>query len=397
MARRTYNVLMVAPTPFFADYGCHVRIAEEVKFLTSLGNRVYIVTYHDGRDIPGFSIERVSWGDGVLVGSSASLKYKLISDFLLFFKSLRIAIRNRIDVIHAHLHEGALIGYVVGKILGAPVVFDFQGSLTDEMVNHHFLQPEGPFFGAMRALEWLIDHMPNAIIASSEHAAELLRKEFGCNPNKIHIVPDCVNPNSFAPGVLNEEERLSLKARLGIPLKSKLVVYLGLLAEYQGTSILLKAAEEIAKSRPDVHFLIMGYPGEEFYRGLATQLGIADRTTFTGRIPYEEAPRYLALGDVAVAPKLSATEGSGKILNYMAMSLPTVTFDTPVSYEYLGELGVYAESGNPKALADAISSLLDDEERAIELGMKLRKKAVEAYSWEGAVERIVRIYSEICG
>jgi glycosyltransferase involved in cell wall biosynthesis len=180
-------------------------------------------------------------------------------------------------------------------------------------------------------------------------------------------------------------------------LKSKLVVYLGLLAEYQGTSILLKAAEEIAKSRPDVHFLIMGYPGEEFYRGLATQLGIADRTTFTGRIPYEEAPRYLALGDVAVAPKLSATEGSGKILNYMAMSLPTVTFDTPVSYEYLGELGVYAESGNPKALADAISSLLDDEERAIELGMKLRKKAVEAYSWEGAVERIVRIYSEICG
>jgi glycosyltransferase involved in cell wall biosynthesis len=103
------------------------------------------------------------------------------------------------------------------------------------------------------------------------------------------------------------------------------------------------------------------------------------------------------LGDVAVAPKLSATEGSGKILNYMAMSLPTVTFDTPVSYEYLGELGVYAESGNPKALAGAISSLLDDEERAIELGMKLRKKAVEAYSWEGAVERIVGIYSEICG
>jgi hypothetical protein len=30
--------------------------------------------------------------------------------------------------------------------------------------------------------------------------------------------------------------------------------------------------------------------------------------TFTGKVPYFEAPRYLALGDVAVSPKISATE-----------------------------------------------------------------------------------------
>ncbi len=61
----------------------------------------------------------------------------------------------------------------------------------------------------------------------------------------------------------------------------------------------------------------------------------AQDVAFTGKIPYDRAPEYLAFGDVAVAPKLSATEGSGKILNYMAMGLPVVAYDTPVSREYL--------------------------------------------------------------
>ena len=56
--------------------------------------------------------------------------------------------------------------------------------------------------------------------------------------------------------------------------------------------------------------------------------------TFTGKILYEDAPRYLALGDIATAPKISATEGSGKILNYMALGLPTVAFTMPVSQEF---------------------------------------------------------------
>ena len=74
------------------------------------------------------------------------------------------------------------------------------------------------------------------------------------------------------------------------------------------------------------------------------------------------APHHQALGDVAVSTKISATEGSGKLLNYMALALPTVAFDTPVSREYLDKWGVYAERGNPAALAEALGSILEDEE-----------------------------------
>ena len=49
---------------------------------------------------------------------------------------------------------------------------------------------------------------------------------------------------------------------------------------------------------------------------------------------------------------ISRTEGLGKLLNYMAMGLPTVAFDVPVAREYLGDLGLYAETGNA-AIASA--------------------------------------------
>ena len=393
----SYNVLMIAPTSFFFDYGCHVRIAEEAWVLEKLGHRVTIVTYYKGRDLDGLAIERtmpIPWRHDYEVGCS---RHKLAFDVLLSAKSLKVALRRRPDVIHGHLHEGALIGYALGKLLGAPLVFDFQGSLTGEMVDHHFLNPEGPFYRPTRWLEELIDRLPQAIITNSRHAANLLGGEFGCDPAKIHIVPDCVNPDAFRPDVLTEEERLGLKAQLGIPPERKVVVYLGLLAEYQGTGLLIRAAAELVKARPDVHFLIMGFPGVEGYQALAHSLGLADHVTFTGKIPYERAPHYLALGDVAVAPKLSATEGSGKLLNYMAMALPTVAFDTPVSREYLGELGVYAERGNHAALAEAIGALLEDGERAAALGRALRQRAMERYSWEVAGRKIVGIYDSICG
>ena len=58
MTKRAYNVLMIAPTSFFLDYGCHVRIAEEAWILEKLGNKVTIVTYYIGGDLDGVAIER---------------------------------------------------------------------------------------------------------------------------------------------------------------------------------------------------------------------------------------------------------------------------------------------------------------------------------------------------
>lgn len=393
--RAAYRILMVAPTSFFADYGCHVRILEEVRILQKLGQKVTIATYYKGRDLPDLKIVRtrpVPWREEYEVGSS---RHKIGFDVLLSWTSLKLALTRPYDLIHAHLHEGALIGSVLARLRKVPLVFDFQGSLTAEMVDHDFLNPHGRWYRPARWVESRINRLPHAILTSSEHAADLLKREFQVEPRRIYAVPDTVNLDFFQPDCLSRKDRSAHKTSLGIPAERPVIVYLGLLTNYQGTNKLLQAAAELRRREIDVHFLIMGYPAVAHYRRMARDLGLDGWVTFTGKIPYEKAPRYLALGDIAAAPKISDTEGSGKILNYMAMELPTVAFDVPVSREFLGDLGVYAEPANPLALADAFQSLLTNLESAARLGRRLRQRAAEFYSWEQSGRRILSIYDRL--
>lgn len=387
---------MIAPTSFFSDYGCSVRILEEAKVLQARGNELAVCTYRNGKEIAGLTIRRtpsIPFREHYEVGSSP---HKIGFDMLLFWTVLFSALRRRPDVIHAHMHEGALIGLVVGRLLGIPMVFDFQGSLTGEMMDHKFLHQESPLYRPLRWLERTIDRKSPLILTSSLNAKHVLVKEFGCRPAKVHTVPDCVSTEGFYPPTKEEQAALAeRKSYLGIAAERKVVVYLGLLAEYQGTDALLQAAVHLVQQRADVHFLIMGFPAVDEYQQKAAQLGVADHITFTGKIPYGQARDFLAVGDIAVAPKLSATEGSGKILNYMAMSLPTVTFDTPVSREYLGDLGIYAAPADPLSLAQALyNGLFNDENRST--GMSLRQVAKERYSWDRAADTILQAYGTVC-
>jgi glycosyltransferase involved in cell wall biosynthesis len=139
----------------------------------------------------------------------------------------------------------------------------------------------------------------------------------------------------------------------------------------------------------------MGYPDVAHYRLLATQLGIADKVTFTGKVEYRDAPFYLSLGDISVAPKMSLTEGSGKLLNYMALAQPIVAFDTAVHREYLADLGIYAPIGNVDAFTKGMQILLHDSQKRQNLGQKLRDRAIHVYSWRKAGEEIISLYNQL--
>ena len=394
--RQSYKILMIAPTSFFSDYGCSVRILEEARILQARGNELTICTYRNGTDLPGLTIRRtpsIPFREHYEVGSSP---HKIGFDLLLFWTVLFSALRQRPDVIHAHMHEGALIGLVISRLLGIPMVFDFQGSLTSEMVDHKFLHPESIFYRPLRWLEWTIDQKSSAILTSSHNAKQVLVDEFGCRPDRVHTVPDCVNTNGFYPRREDEQAVLAeRKSALGIAAERRVIAYLGLLADYQGIDVLLQAAAHLVRRREDVHFLIMGFPSVLQYRQRATQLGVGNHVTFTGKIPYRRAREFLAVGDIAVAPKLSATEGSGKILNYMAMGLPTVAFDMPVSREYLGDLGIYAKPADPLSLAQALNEGLSHEKHG-STGMALRQVAKDRFSWDRAADRILQTYRTVC-
>ena len=392
-----YHILKIAPTSFFADYGCHVRILEEARGLQARGHHLTVATYHTGATPPGLSvirIPRIPWHADVRVGSHW---HKLYFDALLAARALAWARKHPVDIVHGHLHEGALVGGIVSKVTRAPLVFDFQGSLTREMIDHNFLRTHSPLLPLLDRAERQINRFADHIITSSANAAELLVDDFAVPPDKVTTVADCVDTAQFRPGWLDPavaERAAALRRALGIPAERDVVVFLGLLAEYQGISHLLRAAAALIAERPQTHFLIMGYPGHHYYQSVAQRMGIADHTTFPGRIPYAEAPYYLAIGDVAVSPKISETEGNGKLLNYMACGLPTVTFATPVAQEILAEDGVYAAMGDAASLAEKLQGLLDDPTNRRRVGETLRAKAEAERSWSGATDKLLAVYHQ---
>ncbi|MDJ0753134.1 MAG: glycosyltransferase family 4 protein [Ardenticatenaceae bacterium] len=386
------KILMIAPTSFFSDYGGHIRILEEARLLQKLGHQVKIVTYYKGRDVAGLDIERTAplpYRAEYEVGSS---RHKIAFDVYLSLKALQVAWRMRPDIIHGHMHEGALIGWVLARWLNIPLIFDYQGSLSAEMLDHRFMRPNGRRFRLIRRLEKFINMRADAILTSSKQARELLATDFEIPPSRLISLPDCVDVDKFNPHRFSATELAAKKASLGIPPDHHLVVYLGLLTDYQGIPHMLQAAALLKQGGHPVHFLIMGFPSVGHYKLLASQLGVADCVTFTGKVPFEKAPFLLSLGDIAITAKMSATEGSGKMLNYMALGLPTVAYDTPVHRQYLGEAGVYVPVGDIAGLAAAIQNLAQDEARRHDLGQKLRQRAKGNFTWEAAVNIILEQY-----
>jgi glycosyltransferase involved in cell wall biosynthesis len=380
------RVLVVAPTPFFGDRGCHIRVLEEVRWLEKLGIAFEIVTYSAGRTPPGVSVTRSARLPGFRIPELGPGLSRPIIDLAVLAAAIPVMRRFRPQVIHAHLHEGIAIGMVLQRLFGVPLLADLQGSLVGELIDHGVLSERGALTWAVRHVERFLVAQPQSVLTSSSPGASLLAAQ-GVPASRIEHLPDGVDPAQFVPGPADP----SLKARLGIT-SDDVVVFLGVLTRYQGVDMLIQAVPRVLQQRPGAQFLIMGYPDERRYREMAAALGVGHAVIIPGRIPYEEAPAYLRLGQVAVSAKQSLTEANGKLLNYMACGLPVVATDTPVNRGILGDDGVFVRVGHSPGLADAIADLLASPERRRTLAAALRRRAEERFSWS---QRILPIYNTL--
>jgi glycosyltransferase involved in cell wall biosynthesis len=353
------------------------------------GHQVRIVTYHLGRDMPGIATDRtirIPWYRKLSAGPSWHKPYL---DILLFFTALRTARRMRPDLIHAHLHEGAFFGVFLKKLLGVPLLFDCQGSLTGELADHGFAREGSLLYRFFAGLEGWINRNADAIITSSGAGRDDLVGKWRVSERKVTALMDGVDTAVFRPWPRDDVRR-----RLGIDPQVPLVVFLGVLNRYQGIDLLLSAMVILKSQGSPVRFLVMGFP-EGGYKEKARELGVDDMVTFAGRIDYAKAPAYLSAGDLAVSPKISLTEANGKLFNYMACGLPTITFDTPVNREIMGDAGVYARFGDATDLAERIEILAADAAERERLGRLGREHAEKAHSWRARGKELFDIYRRL--
>ena len=133
---------MIAPTPFFSDRGCHIRVLNSYLRLKNDGNKILLLTYPLGRDIKEVETKRTIGLPTYKDVSPGFNIHKPFLDFLLLIKVFRQLISENYDELYCHLHEGALIGILAKPFFKLPVIFDAQGSLTGELVSNNTINKD---------------------------------------------------------------------------------------------------------------------------------------------------------------------------------------------------------------------------------------------------------------
>lgn len=388
------KILVVAPTPFFADRGTHIRILEEALALEKLGHKITIATYHIGRDVDlevetKMEVRRIRrllfWYKKLEAGPDWQ---KIVLDLLLIKKTLFLAGAQKPDVIHAHLHEGVLIGWIVQKILfwrNITLVCDFHGSLTKEMISHSYLGA-GLLKKIFEGVEKWIDRRGEVALTSSWENSE----EVGAIRDEEAItVLDGVNLRYYENLPSKEES----KRELELPSEKTIVSYTGALVPNKGTDYLFQAISTVLKKNKNAYFVIAGFPIEGIAK-FVKEKGLEKDVRIISPLSYFDLPGVLNASDIAIDPKDSSTrQASGKILQYMAAGLPVVCFDRQNNREYLAEAGQYAGKISAEGLAEAIEKLLEDKQRMKTMG-KISRNRSELFSWEKSAKMIELIYAK---
>ena len=389
------KILVIAPTPFFADRGTHIRILEEALALEKRGHDVTIVTYHIGKDIDTsiktkIDVRRIRrllfWYKKIEAGPDWQ---KILLDVMLIRKAFNLARTKKPDIIHGHLHEGVLIGWIVKKILfwrSIRLVADFHGSLTKEMVSHSYLNG-----GALKKLflfieKWIDNLGDEALTSSSENTSDIVRFR---TDKKVQTVLDGANPAHYEI----PESKEDLKKQFGLPLDKVIVTYTGALTANKGVQYLLDAIPLVLKQSDNVHFVLAGFPAENVIK-FVDENRLEKFVQVVSPLSYFQLPKLLLASDIGIDPKDSATlQASGKILQYMAAGLGVVCYDRSNNREYLGEGAQYVEDISAVGLAEGIVALANDSQKNTLMG-KLNKQHIHRFSWDISAKKIEDIYNK---
>jgi glycosyltransferase involved in cell wall biosynthesis len=268
--------------------------------------------------------------------------------------------RGRWDVVVEHLNK---VPFCAHAYSGRPVL----------AVNHHlfgesaFLQVAWPIAATVVAIERLIPRIYRDVpcLAVSESSREDLVAR-GLGRERIGLLY-----NGITFPALEPRDMASRPCR---------VAYLGRLESYKRIDLLLRACAQLVPRFSQLDIVLIGRGAErQRLEALAQELGIAERTRFTGFVSDAERDALLADARVAVCP--SVKEGWGlTVIECNALGVPVVATDAPGLRDAVrdGETGVLVADAESEpfttGLRDAIGTLLADE-------LQLARLATEAHRW----------------
>ena len=314
--------------------------------------------------------------------------------FMTFFLSVKILFNEGFDVIHACNPPDTF--FLIGafyKLQNKKFVFD-QHDLCPEVYKARFGSAKSNLLvKGLFLLEKLSYKTANLVIATNESYKKIAAERGKAREENIFVVR--TGPDSDKLRQLKPEPELKRGRKY-------MVCYLGVMGPQDGVDYLLRAAEVVTKNhgRDDILFVLIG-GGDSFndLKNLSIQLGVEQHTLFTGRIPDEELVRYLSTADVCVGPdpknELNDNSTMNKIMEYMAMGKPVVSFDLKETRFSAGDAALYAKPNDIEDFGNKILELLNDEKKREEMGKYGRKRVEEKLDWRHTKKELIKAYQKV--
>lgn len=170
------------------------------------------------------------------------------------------------------------------------------------------------------------------------------------------------------------------------------LLFVGRLTDAKGLPVLLAAFERLADRHPDLELRIVGDgPQRSAYETRCRELGIRDRVTFVGDVPYQEMANQYRESRIFVLP--SQNEGLPRtVLEAMACETPVITTALPQLEPMVEGAGYTITEGSVDELVASSEQLLADETLCKELGRTGRRRVKRENSWEETVKQTTKVY-----
>jgi phosphatidyl-myo-inositol dimannoside synthase len=215
---------------------------------------------------------------------------------------------------------------------------------------------------------------------------------FGPRAALEHLPPG-VDTDRFRP---DPASRAELRARYGLGQRPT-VVCLSRLVPRKGQDMLIRALPAV-RQRVDGAALVIagGGPYLETLRGLAERFGVSEHVTFTGGLPAADLPAYHAMADVFAMPCRTRgagldVEGLGIVfLEASATGVPVIAGQSGGAPETVrhNKTGLVVDGRSVNQVADAVTELLADPDRAAVMGAAGRDWATAQWRWDALAARL---------
>ena len=332
------------------------------------------------------------WGTGIKFFNDV-----LIYNILSATKFVNELIRKEgyaFDIICAHDWLSAMAGIMAKRETGLPFIFHLHstewGRALDggsQTVTH---------------IEKTSGEVADGIITVSYPMQEDLIRH-GFDPDKIKVCWNGINMEKYNPRELSDSAIAGLRSRYGVGPKEKMILFVGRLTAVKGVMNLVKAMPTVISKSPDAKLVILGKG--ELERSISDLINILNlrekvKTKFEF-VPEEERILHYGACDLFVAP--SVYEPFGIIaLEAMAMEKPivvgargTIGFRDFVIPSGPDQTGIHVDGNNSADIAWGINSLLEDVERAREMGKRGRIRVGKYFTWNKVAARTVEIYEDV--